>query len=187
MRRNIPFRSINRPDAPDYNRDLHRHHIIPRQAIGMAALGPLWGALGMGEIGYDDFRRNGLLLPACESASLRLGLPLHAGPHRHYNEMVIERLGRIESDWSRQRQRSGADARSSALMRLRLLQTALRRRILDQRRPLRFSRRDPLGAGRDFALLDMLAETLWTASDDQALIASEAERQPARSRLARSV
>lgn len=183
----MPFRSINRPDDPDYNPDLHRHHIIPRQAIGMGALAPLWGALGSGEIGYDDFRRNGLLLPASEAASLRLGLPLHAGPHRHYNEMVIERLGRIESDWSRQRLRSRADARTGAVMRIRLLQTALRRRILDARRPLRFSRRDPLGAGRDFALLDMLAEALWTASEDQALVTSETERQAARSRLARSV
>jgi hypothetical protein len=128
------------------------------------ALQPLFQALGREEVGFDDFRRNGMLLPARDSAALRLGLPLHLGPHRDYNRMVIERLGTIEAGWSRQRLRNDAIARATALMRVGLLQAALRRRILDQARPVRFNRADPLGHGRDFTLLDRLAEELWTAS-----------------------
>lgn len=78
--------------------------------------------------------------------------------------MVIERLGAIESAWSRQRLRFPARADEAALMRIALLQAALRRRIVDERRPLRFNRADPLGRGRDFTLFDALAEELWKAS-----------------------
>lgn len=124
----------------------------------------LFAALGHEAIGFDDFRRNGLLLPARDSAVLRLGLPLHLGPHRDYNRMVIERLGAIEAGWSRQRARNEENARATALMRLGLLQAALRRRILDQSKPVKFNRLDPLGRGRDFTLLDRLAEELWAAS-----------------------
>lgn len=105
-----------------------------------------------------------MLLPARESAALRLGLPLHLGPHREYNRMVIERLGTIEAGWSSQRKRSEDAARTNALMRIGLLQGALRKRILDQSKPLRFHRSSPLGQGRDFRLLDRLAEELWAIS-----------------------
>lgn len=124
----------------------------------------MFTALGRERIGFDDFRRNGMLLPARESAVLRLGLPLHLGPHRDYNRMVIERLGTIEAAWSRQRGRDDDAARDAALMRIALLQAALRRRILDRRRPVRFNRADRLAQGRDFALLDRLADELWAAS-----------------------
>jgi len=44
-----------------------------------------------------------------------------------------------------------------------LLQAALRRQLLDQQRRLVLSRKDPLGAGFDFAELDAMAEALWAA------------------------
>ena len=160
----LPFGAVNRPGRPGHSPDLQRHHILPRQAIGLPALQPLFEALGRERLGFDDFRRNGMLLPAHECAVLRLGLPLHLGPHRDYNAMVIERLGTIEAGWSLQRARDGEMARATALMRIGLLQAALRRRILDQARPIRFNRADPLGSGRDFTLLDQLAEELWSAS-----------------------
>ena len=78
--------------------------------------------------------------------------------------MVIERIGAIEAGWSRQRVRNESRAHATALMRIGLLQGALRKRILDRRSPLRFNRADPLGHGRDFTLLDRLAEELWAAS-----------------------
>lgn len=160
----LPFAAVNRPGRPGYAADLQRHHLLPRQSIGWPGLQYLFEALGRERIGFDDFRRNGMLLPARESAALRLGLPLHLGPHRDYNCMVIERLGTIEAGWARQRGRNGEAARATALMRIGLLQAALRRRILDQARPVRFNRADPLGRGRDFTQLDRLAEELWTAS-----------------------
>ena len=161
----LPFAAVNRPGRPDYAYDLQRHHLLPRQAIGWAALQRMFEAIGHQRIGFHDFRRNGMLLPARESAVVRLGLPLHLGPHREYNCMVIERLGIIEAGWARRRARGGEGARARAAMRIGLLQGALRRRILDQSRPLRFNRADPLGHGRDFTLLDQLAEDLWRASE----------------------
>ena len=97
---------------------------------------------------------------------MRIGLPLHRGPHRTYNELVLERVGQIEAGWALQRSRAPELALNDALMRLELLQRALRRRLLDQRRRLRLNRRDPLGQGPlgqgvDFAELDAMAALLW--------------------------
>jgi hypothetical protein len=110
-------------------------------------------------VGFDDFRRNGLLLPATERSAVRIGLPLHRGPHRHYNEMVVERVGQVEEGWSALRQRAPEVA-----LELTLLQAALRRRLLADSRRLRLNRADPLGAGRDFAALDAMADQLWSGT-----------------------
>jgi hypothetical protein len=62
-------------------------------------------------------------------------------------------------------------ALDQALMRLDLLQRALRRRLLQPAsRPLRLNRRDPIGTGLDFSELDAMADTFWaeTASGMQA-------------------
>ena len=123
----------------------------------------LFDTLGRERLGFDDFRRNGLLLPAREDAARRLALPLHRGPHRDYNRMVIDRVGRIERQWSSQTLAHPGIAAEIALMRLALLQRALRRRLLDQRQPLRLNRKDPLGKGIDFSDLDAMAEFLWGA------------------------
>lgn len=160
----LPFGAVNRPGRHGHAADMQRHHLVPRQAIALPAFQRFFAAVGRERIGFDDFRRNGMLLPSRASAVLRLGLPLHLGPHRDYNGMVIERLGTIEAGWSRHRSRDEGSARAAVLMRIGLLQAALRKRILDQARPLRFNRADPLGHGRDFTLLDRLAEELWTAS-----------------------
>lgn len=120
--------------------------------------------IGRQAIGFDDFRWNGLLLPASESASIRLGMPLHRGPHREYNAMVIERIGAIEGTWMAEKARDDNAAARDALFRLRLLQSALRRRILDQRKRLVLNRKDPLGAGFDFTELDAMAEELWRST-----------------------
>ena len=115
-------------------------------------------------VGFDDFRANGLLLPATEDATIRTGMPLHRGPHRQYNELVIERVGRIEARWSQARLRDKQAALEEALLRLALLQSALRRRLLSERRRMILNRKDPLGTGFDFTELDAMAETLWDAT-----------------------
>ena len=160
----LPFTAVNRCGRPGYAADLQRHHLLPRQALHSPGLRRLWEAVGRADVGFDDFRRNGMLLPARATAVLRLGLPLHLGPHHHYNTLVIDRLGAIEAGWARHCGRDAEMARATALMRIALLQAALRRRILDTSKPLRFNRADPLGQGRDFTLLDRLAEQLWHAS-----------------------
>ncbi len=124
----------------------------------------MFGAIGRELVGFDDFRRNGLLLPATDDATLRSGMPLHRGPHRQYNELVIERVGRIEERWSQARPRDPDAALSEALDRLALLQAALRRRLLNERRRMILNRKDPLGTGFDFGELDAMAEALWEAT-----------------------
>lgn len=114
---------------------------------------------------FDDFRANGLLLPCNERAAVRMALPLHRGPHRHYSGLVIERVGQVEAAWSRLRLRNAESAVLQAQMRLDLLQRALRRFLLDsRRRRLVLNRHDPLRAGIDFSDLDAAADALWGAT-----------------------
>jgi hypothetical protein len=140
---------------------MQRHHLLPRALLTARSLCPMLEWIGRDRLSFEDFRRNGLLLPSTERAALRIGLPLYRGPHRDYNAMVIERVGTIESRWAARRLRRPDDALAEALMRLALLQGALRRRLLAERSRLRLNRGDPLGAGRDFAELDAMAELLW--------------------------
>lgn len=171
-RARIPFRSVNRRGAPGYDPGLQRHHLLPRQLLARRCFGAMLWAIGRDRLGFDDFRVNGMLLPARAEASLRLRLPLHRGPHRLYNEMVMERAGQVEAGWSRARRSDPEGALDQALMRLALLQRALRRRLLEDRNRLILNRRDPLGAGLDFAALDAMAESLWGAT--QAVAAESA-------------
>ena len=124
----------------------------------------MFDLLGLERVGFDDFRRNGLLLRAREEAVRRLGMPLHRGPHRDYNAMVIEKVGRIESLWSRKRGASDATTHTKALARLKSLQDRLRLRLLNQRHPLRLNSRGPLHANVDYGTLDALAEQLWQST-----------------------
>lgn len=166
-RPSIPFRRVNRPQSPDYDPSLQRHHLLPLQVLSLRPFAEMLERLGYALIGFDDFRRNGLLLPARDSAALRLSLPLHRGPHRQYNTLVMERVGQIEARWSAHRMRSENAADAEAAMRLALLQRALRRRLLNPAgKPFRLNRHDPVGTGFDFTDLDAMAESLWGATQN---------------------
>ena len=161
-RAQLSFRAVNRHGTPSYEPGLQRHHLLPRQLLSARCFGKLFDAAGAAGLGFDDFRRNGMLLPSSEAAALRIGLPLHRGPHRCYNALVIERVGQIEAGWSIHHARSPDLALHEAYMRLALLQRALRRRLLDvARKPFALNRRDPLG----FAELDAMADALWPATE----------------------
>lgn len=159
----IAFRAVNRRGLPEYDPALQRDHLLPRQLLSERCFGPMFEALGREQVGFDDFRINGLLLPANEDATMRTGMPLHRGPHHRYNEVVIARVGRIEARWSQTRVHNPELAMAEALMRLHLLQGALRRQLLAERRRMLLNRNDPLGTGFDFSELDAMAETLWAA------------------------
>ncbi len=164
----LSFRAVNSRRSGDYQAGLQRHHLLPRQLLGQRCFGALFDSIGHDRIGFDDFRSNGLLLPASDQAAIRIGLPLHRGPHRDYNAMVIERVGQIEGGWSDLRLKAPEVALDHAVMRICSLQRALRRRLLDPvRRRLALNRHDPLGASIDFRELDAMADSLWgeTASD----------------------
>ena len=161
-RSRLPFRAVNNRNRPGFDPGLQRHHLLPRQLLGLRAFAALLDCLGHERIGLDCFRRNGLLLPARDEAAIRLGLPLHCGPHRNYNALVIERVGQIEAGWALLRPTDPEAALGEALLRLGLLQRALRRRLLDTRlRRFRLNRRDPQGKVPDYAELDAMAALLW--------------------------
>ena len=164
-RRTIPFHSVNVAGAPGYQAQMQRHHILPRQALTLFGLQRMLGRLGEQQVGFHDFRRNGLLLPATDAAARRVLMPLHRGPHRQYNQLVLERIGQIEAGWQRRRASNDGAADREALMRLDLLQRALRRRLLDPRRwgGMPLNQRDP---AMDFSHLDAMADMLWADTED---------------------
>ncbi|MFL0356756.1 AHH domain-containing protein [Erythrobacter sp. GH1-10] len=164
QRRAIPFRKVNRRDSVSFDPGFQRHHLLPRQLLARKCFGPMFARIGRSHVGFDDFRANGLLLPASDDATIRTGMPLHRGPHRRYNEVVIERVGHIERHWSQLVRYDAEAALDQAILRLRLLQSALRRRLLDERRRMILNRKDPLGTGFDFAELDAMAEALWRST-----------------------
>ncbi len=166
-RSRIAFRSVNRKGAPGYQAGMQRHHLLPRQLLAAHCFGPLFDCLGRERLRFDDFRANGLLLPARDEAAARFGLPLHRGPHRCYNQMVAERVGQVEASWSAQRLRAPEVALDQAIMRLDLLQRALRKRLLSPERRLKLNRKDPLGSGLDFSGLDAMVEALWGGTQEQ--------------------
>lgn len=167
-RQRLPFRAVNRRGEPGYEPAMQRHHLLPRQLLSDRCFGSMFEALGQGWSGFDDFRQNGLLLPCSAETALRTRLPLHRGPHRTYNGMVAERVGQIEGAWSRCRSAAPQAALEQALMRLALLQRALRRRLLgDGARRVRLNRLDPFAPNADFAELDAMAEILWAATAEE--------------------
>lgn len=166
IRSKIRFSAVNRRGAPDYDPGLQRHHLLPRQILSRRCFGRLFEQIGRERTGFDDFRRNGLLLPASQTAALRFGLPLHRGPHRRYNAMVIDCIGRIEMDWAALRPRAPETAVADALWRLGLLQSALRRRLLNPLgRRFALNRHDPLDRPFDYSELDAMADALWGECD----------------------
>ncbi len=166
QRARISFRQVNARGTPEYDPSLQRHHVLPRQLLSTRCFSSMFAEFGRERIGFDDFRTNGVLLPATEEATQRTGMPMHRGPQRRYNELVMDRVGRIEARWIEARKTDPEGAMTEALMRLRLLQIALRRRLLDERKRMVLNRKDPLGTGFDFAELDAMAEFLWAATGD---------------------
>lgn len=144
---------------------MQRHHLLPLQLRQRKVFASLLADLPYDAVGFDDFRFNGLLLPTKDAAALHWGLPLHRGPHRIYNEVVAERIGQIEAAWIETHAARPEAARGEAQMRLRLLQRALRRRLLEPGyRRILLNRSDPLGSGVDFSELDAMADALWSAT-----------------------
>ena len=73
QRQRLPFRAVNRRDSPGHEPGLQRHHILPRQLLSRACFTPMLAHLGQERLGFDDFRLNGLLLPANDHTALAIG------------------------------------------------------------------------------------------------------------------
>ena len=167
------FSSVNKRGSAGYSPGWQRHHLLPRQLLSHSSLERFFAELLPQGLGFENFGANGVLLPATERLALKHGLPLHRGPHRLYNELVLERVAAIEMSWSQSRNRrrmagAGPDrparlhADDDALERMALLQRALKRRLLTASgKPLILNRKDPIGTGIDFSHLDAMADLLW--------------------------
>lgn len=123
-------------------------------------------AIGLDRVGFHDFRANGMLLPANDQVARQTFLPLHRGPHRIYNDMVTERVARVEDRWQGASATDPEEAGTEALFRLSLLRAALRKRLsLHRTNAMLLNRKDPIGSGYDFSDLDAMAESLWEATE----------------------
>lgn len=159
------FATVNRAGSAGFREDWQKHHLIPRQTASRRSFASLFEGVRAAALWIDDFGTNGVLLPATEEAASLARLPLHRGPHRVYNELVFERVGTIEMEWSQTRSRDELQAKNAAIARLRILQRALARRLLGEGRShVVLNRRDPIGRGVDYRTLDAMAEQLWGAT-----------------------
>ncbi len=157
------FSMVNRKGGSDHNPHYQRHHLIPLQAGTISDLrGPL-NEMASGGFDFDDFERNGVLLPSDEKLALQTGRPLHRGPHPHYNELVIERLFLIKQLGARIENTS--KRRVFFHLRMRLLQAALRRALVGSALPVfRLNKKDPGLSSAAFADLDSCVDLLFVAT-----------------------
>ena len=166
LRSRLSFRAVNKPGKPGYQSGMQRHHLLPRQLVSSKSFRRFFDVIGRERVGFDDFRFNGLLLPALEKAARILGLPLHRGPHPQYNEVVFQRVAQIEAGWNKRRQENEDLAAEEVLMRMRLLQAALRRSLLKPAsRRIKLNKNDPFGEAVNFSDLDAMADSLWSDTE----------------------
>ena len=158
------FVNVNRRGRTGSRRGWQKHHLLPRQTFGRRSFSAMFSSISPRGEWFDDFNVNGILLPATEAAAFDSGLPLHRGPHQVYNELVFERVGAVEMEWSHTRSRDELLARDVALARIRLIQRGLARGLeMGGAGPFVLNRRDPIGRGKDYSELDAMAEVLWGA------------------------
>ncbi|MEH6758328.1 MAG: AHH domain-containing protein [Parasphingorhabdus sp.] len=157
------FSMVNRKNGKDYHPHYQRHHLIPMQAASIPNIrGPL-DQMICGGFDFDNFEKNGVLLPSDEQVAYKTGQPLHRGPHPRYNELVIERLlliikicNQIENIIQR---------KAFFHLRIGLLQTVLRPALAGPALPvLRLNNRDPGLASSAFAELDSCVDALYVAT-----------------------
>jgi hypothetical protein len=72
-----------------------RHHLIPLQCETDPRTKLLMAVMiGLGFC-FNDFPRNGILLPNTYAQSAVVHLPFHSGPHPEYNAMVINLIMKL--------------------------------------------------------------------------------------------
>lgn len=148
--------------APPPRRGFQRHHLVPIALIQRPQMAAMFDQLRPEGFALQHFDRNGLILPASEVAALRLGHALHRGPHHGYSDVVTARVERIRVHFSAQAPADLRAARRTAVMRLRLLQDAVRRALTDRHGAgFWLNRRDPMRLFVDRPYLDDAIERLF--------------------------
>ncbi|WP_428627578.1 AHH domain-containing protein [Sphingopyxis sp.] len=148
--------------APPPQPGFQRHHLIPIALLHRTQMAAMFDALQVEGFALEHFRRNGLLLPACEDAALLSGHALHRGPHQGYSDVVAARVERIRGHFALHAPADLRAARRTAVMRLRLLQDTTRRALTDRHGAgFWLNRRDPMRLFVDRPYLDEAIERLF--------------------------
>jgi hypothetical protein len=90
-----PFASVNSRGSANYLDGWHKHHVFTSQCRNDRELNLLFVAMEARGVSLNDFRFNGMLLPAVEKESRRANLPLHVVGHKLYNKGLLEHLHQI--------------------------------------------------------------------------------------------
>ena len=139
----------------------HRHHLLPSHIQRFPDLRRFIGEFS--DLGFrlGDFGTNGMFLPAEEAIAHAARLPLHRGPHWHYNDIVIEALDAIRLS----RRRSGLH-HCAQFGALRALQGQLRAALQASARDadVALGSRDPFGRTPVLAALDSQTDALFAAA-----------------------
>lgn len=145
----------------------HRHHLLPTHVLHFPDLHRYLSSFADPELWLGDFRRNGMFLPSDERIAQRECLPLHRGPHRVYNDIVIETL-----DGLRQRfVRAGTSIRiqMTAVNGLqRNLRTLLR--LSARNADIALGSRDPFGSSSALSAIDRQTDLLFVQAMQDHLI-----------------
>jgi hypothetical protein len=148
--------------APPPCAGFQRHHLIPIALLRRSQMAAMFDHLQREGFALQHFARNGLMLPACEPAALRLGHALHRGPHHGYSDVVAARVERIRVHFALQAPGDPGAARRTAVMRLRLLQDVMRRALTDRHcAGFWLNRRDPMRLFADRPYLDDAIDRLF--------------------------
>jgi hypothetical protein len=138
------------------------HHLIPVGVFSRKAFEFSFESLRGDGFDVRNFVHNGIFLPSTEAAAIGARMPLHRGPHRHYNDLVACRVASILSDMDATRGR--AAARRDAADRLTILAGALRSTLRRRKAFLSLNQRDPFASHVDFSDLDAACDLLWLAT-----------------------
>ena len=148
--------------APSPQPGFQRHHLVPVALLRRSQMASMFEHLRVEGFALQHFGSNGLVLPASEAAALWLGHALHRGPHRSYNDVMAARVERIRVHFAVQAPIDLRMARRTAVMRLRLLQDAMRRALTDRYGgTFWLNRHDPMRLFADRPYLDEAIDRLF--------------------------
>lgn len=136
----------------------HRHHLLPRDIENYPDLASFIASSTGNLASLGNFDVNGMFLPAVEQLAARERLPLHRGPHRHYNEYVIAMLEGIRKSASSRKLPPSQGQRA-----IRWLQATLRLALKASARnaDVALSSRDPFGPAAILLALDNETDALF--------------------------
>lgn len=131
-----------------------RHHLIPLEIVRKPHFRDLFNTVRSKGFNPNDFRTNGMWLPATEELTVEYGLAMHRGPHPQYSELV--------SDWIAQLTHAKNHHPQELKHFLLLLQRRLRHFLKMRPSCVLLNRNDPLSLRKGFCSIDDGIDRLWS-------------------------